>query len=55
MSTAQRAMTENRSESSIETFLASHPRMIGALFMVVLLLTQVGQGAAAAHSAIPGP
>ena len=37
-----------------ESFLKSHPRLVGALFMVLLLLGQAGN-AAAGTVAWPGP
>jgi hypothetical protein len=41
--------------SRLSDWLADHPRMLGALFMLVLLLTQAGGAAAAASSATNGP
>lgn len=55
MSTTPQAATESSSETAIQEFLASHPRMIGVLFMVLLVLAQAGQAAAANSSAIAGP
>lgn len=55
MSTTSHATVQDRTDSTITSFLAEHPRMIGVLFMIALLLTQVGQGAAATHSSIAGP
>ncbi|WP_167879950.1 DUF7503 family protein [Halorhabdus rudnickae] len=45
----------SQSESEGENFLAEHPRMIGVLFMLLVLLTQFGGTAAAISSANPGP
>lgn len=36
----------------IKTYLASHPRLLGALFMLALLLTQVGTVAAGGSGGI---
>lgn len=36
-------------------WLANHPRMLGALFVTVLLLAQAGNAAAAAVSCTNGP
>lgn len=38
----------------IESFVRSHPRLLGGLFMVLLLLGQAGSAAAGA-TAYPGP
>lgn len=54
MSTKSRATDENSSDSTTKSFLAEHPRMIGVLFMLVLVLTQAGN-AAAGSSSIAGP
>ena len=43
------------SESKIGSYLRNHPRMIGALFMMMLLLTQAGNVAAANGSVVAGP
>jgi len=42
------------SDDTIKTYLAENPRMIGVLFAMFLLLTQVGS-AAAWGFANPGP
>lgn len=36
-------------------FLREHPRFMGALFTMILLLTQVGSAAANNSACIPGP
>lgn len=54
MSTTSHATDENSTESTISSYLAEHPRMIGVLFMLVLLLTQAG-AAAAGVTSYPGP
>lgn len=41
--------------SAIDAFLADHPRMIGVLFTLLLLLTQAGAAAAAGMSTNYGP
>lgn len=41
--------------TTLTAYLAEHPRMIGTLFMLVLLLTQAGNAAAAASSTQVGP
>lgn len=45
------------SDSRMATFLNDHPRMMGALFTLLLLLSQVGMAAAdgGAASGYPGP
>ena len=43
------------SESQIASYLKDHPRMVGALFMMMLLLTQAGNAVAANHTTISGP
>ncbi|CCQ32540.1 hypothetical protein HLRTI_002425 [Halorhabdus tiamatea SARL4B] len=45
----------SHSESEETSFLAQHPRMMGVLFMLLVLLTQVGAAAGAVSSANPGP
>ncbi len=42
-------------DNRLTTYLSENPRMIGVLFMITLLLTQVGNGAAAAGGSTPGP
>ena len=37
-------------DSALQAFLAEHPRMIGVLFTLVLLLTQIGAVAAESQS-----
>ncbi|MFW6385030.1 MAG: DUF7503 family protein [Halodesulfurarchaeum sp.] len=36
-------------------YLSNHPRMIGALFTILLLLSQAGAVAAGGATACPGP
>lgn len=55
MSTTSHAATETSPESTVTSYLAEHPRMIGVLFMLVLVLTQAGSAAGAASSSIAGP
>ncbi|WP_302928043.1 DUF7503 family protein [Natronocalculus amylovorans] len=43
------------SESTMKSYLADHPRMIGAVFMMLLLLTQAGNAAAGPITIISGP
>ncbi|MFB6201548.1 MAG: hypothetical protein ABEI98_06025 [Halorhabdus sp.] len=45
----------SHSDSTIERYLAEHPRMIGVLFMVLVLLTQMGAAAASNGSVNVGP
>ncbi|WP_202614457.1 DUF7503 family protein [Halostella litorea] len=40
---------------SLTTYLADHPRMIGALFTLLLLVSQAGSAAANGAQAVPGP
>lgn len=55
MSTAPEGVAKNRTETTVQSVLAEHPRLIGALFMLALLLTQMGDAAAAGCSTIAGP
>jgi len=43
------------SENAIAQYLADHPRMLGGLFTVLLLLTQIGNVAAGESSTVAGP
>ena len=43
------------SDDTIKTYLAENPRMIGVLFTVFLLLTQVGNAAAGGSGGWAGP
>ena len=43
------------STDSLKAYLADHPRMIGALFTITLLLSQSGVVAAGGSQAQPGP
>jgi hypothetical protein len=43
------------SESDLKSYLAEHPRMIGALFTMTLLLSQAGNAAAGAVGGTAGP
>jgi len=45
----------SHSESEETSFLAQHPRMIGVLFMLLVLLTQMGSAAASAGAVTLGP
>lgn len=42
-------------ESKMGSFLREHPRLMGALFMITLLLTQIGTAAAGMGTTISGP
>ena len=42
-------------ESSITQYLSEHPRMLGGLFTVLLLLTQAGTVAAGTSATTAGP
>lgn len=55
MSTTTRATGESSSETTIREFLTDHPRMIGVLFMLALVITQASAPAAAGVSSIAGP
>lgn len=46
-------MSEER--TLMEAYLADHPRMIGALFMLLLLLVQAGTAAANGACSNAGP
>ena len=41
--------------TDVKSFLASHPKLMGALFTMLVLLTQAGSVAAAGGSACAGP
>ena len=43
------------SDSKLSSYLKDHPRMIGALFMMLLLLTQAGNAAAGMGTTVAGP
>lgn len=45
----------SHSDSEETSFLAQHPRMIGVLFMLLVLLTQMGAAAAVHSSVTVGP
>jgi len=45
----------SHSDSEETSFLAQHPRMMGVLFMLLVLLTQMGSAAGAIGSVTPGP
>jgi len=55
MSTTTRTLAEHSTESTMKDVLAAHPRLIGVLFMLVLLFSQAGEAAAANSSCIAGP
>ena len=40
---------------SLTAYLADHPRMIGALFTILLLVSQAGSAAANGAQTVPGP
>lgn len=41
--------------TTLAAYMAEHPRMIGALFSLVLLLTQAGTAMAGGASSVAGP
>ena len=43
------------SKSSVAQYFAEHPRMLGAMFTILLLLTQVGNAAAGSSASVSGP
>ncbi|MFC7077441.1 DUF7503 family protein [Haloarcula halophila] len=43
------------SDTTMKEYLADHPRMIGALFTILLLLSQAGNVAANNGATISGP
>lgn len=47
------AMSQTTSDAS--AFVASHPKLLGALFMMLVLLTQAGAAAGAALGSTAGP
>ena len=42
-------------DSRMASYLAEHPRLIGALFMLTVLLTQIGGVAAGNSHTVSGP
>ena len=42
-------------DSDMASFLAEHPRLMGVLFTLFVLLTQMGSAAAAGATTISGP
>ncbi len=42
-------------DNSLKSYIAEHPRMIGILFMMMLLLTQAGNAAANTARICSGP
>jgi hypothetical protein len=48
--------TEADSETgTVETFLKNHPRLMGAVFMALMLLSATGSAAAGAGKGFTGP
>ena len=45
----------SQSETEMERFLAEHPKMIGVLFTLLVLLTQMGAAAAGSANVTYGP
>jgi hypothetical protein len=45
----------SQTESKTAAFLESHPKLLGALFMALVLLTQGGAGAGAVVGTTAGP
>lgn len=43
------------SDTSMREFLSEHPRMIGVLFTITLLLSQAGNAVAANSGSLSGP
>lgn len=42
-------------DNKLQTYLAEHPRMIGVLFTLMLLLTQAGSAMGGAGTSTMGP
>lgn len=55
MSQTQTQTSELDSESTVSEFLRDHPRFMGALFTLLLLLTQAGSTIAGQSSTVAGP
>ena len=49
---ATEAMTES---GTVESFLNNHPRLMGAIFMAMLLLSSAGSAAAGGGCSVSGP
>ncbi|MCU4802165.1 hypothetical protein OB920_17450 [Halobacteria archaeon HArc-gm2] len=45
----------SQTESTTAAFLESHPKLLGALFMALVLLTQAGAAAGAIAGTTAGP
>jgi hypothetical protein len=45
----------SQTESTTAEFLESHPKLLGAVFMALVLLTQAGSVAGAAAGSTAGP
>ncbi|MEF8774729.1 MAG: hypothetical protein V5A23_07900 [Halobacteriales archaeon] len=48
-------MSDGRDHGRTAEWLAEHPRMIGAVFTMLLLVSQAGNAAASGSSSIVGP
>ena len=55
MSQTQTQTSELDSESTVSEFLRDHPRFMGALFTLLLLLSQSGSVIAGQTSSVAGP
>jgi hypothetical protein len=55
MSQTQTQTSELDSESTVSEFLRDHPRFMGALFTLLLLLSQAGTTIAKQTSTVAGP
>ena len=55
MSQTQTQTSELDSESTAAEFLRDHPRFMGALFTLLLLLSQAGRTIAKQTSSVAGP
>ena len=45
----------SESDTTMSTWLAEHPRMMGALFTLVLLLSSAGSALAGSEVSVAGP
>jgi len=48
-------MSAEAESSTVESFLKNHPRLMGAIFMALLLLSGAGSAAAGAGASVVGP
>lgn len=55
MSAKSSSVTSAESEHSVSEYFLDNPRMIGSMFAILLMLSQVGNVAAGSGATISGP